>query len=70
MLVSALSKLFIILPDKFFFKSYFMVVFSFYNSVVKYEMQNLEVPTIHVLGELAKSGIRVLVYRYIKLEVI
>ncbi|KAK9987109.1 hypothetical protein SO802_032060 [Lithocarpus litseifolius] len=32
------------------------------SDVVKYEMQNLEVPTIHVLGELANSGIRVLVY--------
>lgn len=31
--------------------------------VLKYDMQNLEIPTIHVLGKLAKSGIRVLVYR-------
>lgn len=30
--------------------------------VLKYDMQNLEVPTIHVLGKLVKSGIRVLVY--------
>ncbi|XP_023888952.1 serine carboxypeptidase-like 45 isoform X1 [Quercus suber] len=35
---------------------------TFCSDVIKYEMQNLEVPTIHVLGELAKSGIRVLVY--------
>ncbi|KAK4837172.1 hypothetical protein QYF36_003359 [Acer negundo] len=28
----------------------------------RYEMQNLEVPTIHILGSIAKSGIRVLVY--------
>ncbi|GMY19567.1 serine carboxypeptidase-like 45, partial [Fagus crenata] len=32
------------------------------SDVIQYEMQNLEVPTIHVLGELVKSGIRVLVY--------
>ncbi|XP_059462899.1 serine carboxypeptidase-like 45 isoform X2 [Corylus avellana] len=32
------------------------------SDIVKYEMQNLEVPTIHVLGALVKSGIRVLVY--------
>ncbi|KAE8125151.1 hypothetical protein FH972_019985 [Carpinus fangiana] len=32
------------------------------SEVVKYEMQNLEIPTIHVLGALLKSGIRVLVY--------
>ncbi|KAB1222171.1 Serine carboxypeptidase-like 45 [Morella rubra] len=30
--------------------------------VVKYDQQNLEVPTIHVLGALVKSGIRVFVY--------
>jgi hypothetical protein len=40
-----------------------MVVFFLNNRVVKYEMQNLEIPTIHVLGALLKSGIRVLVYR-------
>ncbi|KAJ4706686.1 Carboxypeptidase [Melia azedarach] len=32
------------------------------SDVLRYEMQNLEVPTIYVLGKLAKSGIRVLVY--------
>lgn len=32
------------------------------SEVLKYDMQNLEIPTIHVLGQLAKSGIRVLVY--------
>ncbi|KAL9427852.1 hypothetical protein AB3S75_029938 [Citrus x aurantiifolia] len=32
------------------------------SEVLKYDMQNLEIPTIHVLGKLAKSGIRVLVY--------
>jgi hypothetical protein len=40
-----------------------LVVFFLNNSVVKYDMQNLEIPTIHVLGALVKSGIRVLVYR-------
>ncbi|XP_024018008.1 serine carboxypeptidase-like 45 [Morus notabilis] len=32
------------------------------SNVVRYDMQNLEIPTIHVLGSLVKSGIRVLVY--------
>ncbi|XP_010055744.2 serine carboxypeptidase-like 45 [Eucalyptus grandis] len=32
------------------------------SSVLKYEMQNLEIPTVSILGELAKSGIHVLVY--------
>ncbi|GAY43680.1 hypothetical protein CUMW_076350 [Citrus unshiu] len=32
------------------------------SEVLKYDMQNLEIPTIHVLGKLAKSGIWVLVY--------
>ncbi|XP_019442927.1 PREDICTED: serine carboxypeptidase-like 45 isoform X2 [Lupinus angustifolius] len=30
--------------------------------ILKYDMQNLEVPTISILGTLVKSGIRVLVY--------
>ncbi|KAL4275603.1 hypothetical protein AHAS_Ahas20G0123700 [Arachis hypogaea] len=33
------------------------------KSVLKYDMQNLEVPTISFLGTLVNSGIRVLVYR-------
>ncbi|PON45382.1 Serine carboxypeptidase-like [Parasponia andersonii] len=32
------------------------------SDVVKYDVRNLEVPTIHVLGTLVKSGIQVLVY--------
>ncbi|KAF8043684.1 hypothetical protein BT93_A1869 [Corymbia citriodora subsp. variegata] len=32
------------------------------SSVLKYEMQNLEIPTMSILGELVKSGIHVLVY--------
>ncbi|XLS81933.1 hypothetical protein HN51_047764 [Arachis hypogaea] len=32
------------------------------SDVLKYDMQNLEVPTISILGTLVKSGIRVLVY--------
>ncbi|KAK2981083.1 hypothetical protein RJ640_012038 [Escallonia rubra] len=32
------------------------------SDILHYEMQNLELPTIHVLGALVKSGIRVLVY--------
>ncbi|XP_018812409.1 serine carboxypeptidase-like 45 isoform X1 [Juglans regia] len=35
---------------------------SICSEIVKYNMQNLEVPTVPVLGELVKSGIRVLVY--------
>lgn len=33
------------------------------DSVLHYDMQNLEIPTVPVLGSLVKSGIRVLVYR-------
>ncbi|XP_048127470.1 serine carboxypeptidase-like 45 [Rhodamnia argentea] len=32
------------------------------SGVVRYEYQNLEIPTISILGELVKSGIHVLVY--------
>lgn len=32
------------------------------SDVLNYDMQNLEVPTIHILGSLVKAGIRVLVY--------
>ncbi|KAM7270151.1 hypothetical protein ACFE04_029365 [Oxalis oulophora] len=32
------------------------------SDVPKYEMQNLEIPTIDILGTIVKSGIRVLVY--------
>ncbi|XP_057506247.1 serine carboxypeptidase-like 45 [Actinidia eriantha] len=35
---------------------------SICSDVLHYEMQNLEIPTIGVLGSLVKSGIRVLVY--------
>ncbi|KAE9612495.1 hypothetical protein Lal_00033256 [Lupinus albus] len=35
---------------------------SLCSYILKYEMQNLEVPTISILGTLVKSGIRVLVY--------
>ncbi|KAJ7972098.1 Carboxypeptidase [Quillaja saponaria] len=32
------------------------------SGILNYEMQNLEIPTIHILGDLFDSGIRVLVY--------
>lgn len=32
------------------------------SGVLKYNMQNLEIPTINILGTLVKSGVRVLVY--------
>ncbi|XP_045824949.1 serine carboxypeptidase-like 45 [Trifolium pratense] len=32
------------------------------SGVLKYDMQNLEIPTISILGKLVKSGVRVLVY--------
>ncbi|KAK4412820.1 Serine carboxypeptidase-like 45 [Sesamum alatum] len=35
---------------------------SICSDVLHYEMQNLEIPTIGILGSLVKSGIRVLVY--------
>ena len=39
-------------------------VYYFSYSVLRYDMKNLEIPTIGVVGSLVKSGIRVLVYRY------
>ena len=39
------------------------VFFSGY-SVLEYELLNLQIPTINIVGALVKSGIRVLVYRY------
>ncbi|PIN25022.1 Serine carboxypeptidases (lysosomal cathepsin A) [Handroanthus impetiginosus] len=35
---------------------------SICSDILRYEMQNLEIPTIGILGSLVKSGIRVLVY--------
>ncbi|GFZ09332.1 serine carboxypeptidase-like 46 [Actinidia rufa] len=35
---------------------------SICSDVIRYDMQNLEIPTIGVLGSLVKSGIRVMVY--------
>jgi serine carboxypeptidase-like clade 2 len=32
------------------------------SGILKYDMQNLEIPTISILGKLVKSGVRVLVY--------
>jgi len=34
------------------------------SSVLEYELLNLQIPTINIVGALVKSGIRVLVYRY------
>lgn len=34
------------------------------SSVLEYQLLNLQIPTINVVGSLVKSGIRVLVYRY------
>lgn len=39
-------------------------VFLFCYSVLEYELLNLQIPTINIVGSLVKSGIRVLVYRY------
>ncbi|KAB1222170.1 Serine carboxypeptidase-like 45 [Morella rubra] len=39
-----------------------VTTWSVCSEVVKYDQQSLEVPTIHVLGALVKSGIRVFVY--------
>lgn len=38
----------------------------FCYSILEYELLNLQIPTINVVGSLVKSGIRVLVYRYEK----
>jgi serine carboxypeptidase-like clade II len=39
------------------------------NSVLQYELLNLQIPTINVVGSLVRSGIRVLVYRYDEIKV-
>jgi hypothetical protein len=39
-------------------------MFPFCYSVLEYELLNLQIPTINIVGSLVKSGIRVLVYRY------
>ncbi|KAI7992875.1 Serine carboxypeptidase-like 45 [Camellia lanceoleosa] len=39
-----------------------VTAWSVYSTVLHYEKKNLEIPTIHVLGSLFKSGIRVLVF--------
>jgi hypothetical protein len=39
-------------------------MFRFCYSVLEYELLNLQIPTINIVGSLVKSGIRVLVYRY------
>jgi len=33
------------------------------NSILDYNMLNLEVPTLHVVGSIIKAGVRVLIYR-------
>jgi serine carboxypeptidase-like clade II len=38
-------------------------------SVLDYELLNLQIPTINVVGSLVKSGIRVLVYRYEEIKI-
>lgn len=42
------------------------VCYFFCYSVLEYELLNLQIPTINIVGSLVKSGIRVLVYRYKK----
>lgn len=42
-----------------------VIPFSLCDRVLKYNMQNLEIPTINILGTLVKSGVRVLVYRLV-----
>jgi hypothetical protein len=44
-----------------------VIPFPLCYSVLKYDMQNLEIPTISILGTLVKSGVRVLVYRLVSL---
>lgn len=37
--------------------------FFYYHSILDYELLDVEIPTISLVGYLIKSGIRVLVYR-------
>jgi hypothetical protein len=36
-------------------------------SILDYDLRDLEIPTITVVGKLVKAGIPVLVYRYVRL---
>lgn len=36
-----------------------------HTRVLDYELLNLEIPTISIVGSLVKAGIRVLIYRYV-----
>jgi hypothetical protein len=36
------------------------------NSVLDYDVLNLEVPTLPIVGSLIKAGVRVLIYRYLE----
>lgn len=43
-----------------------VMLFKFLCSVVNYDMLNLEIPTVNIVGSLVSSGIRVLVYRWVQ----
>lgn len=40
-----------------------VTVLHYVNSILDYNMLNLEVPTLHVVGSIIKAGVRVLIYR-------
>jgi serine carboxypeptidase-like clade II len=40
-----------------------MIFVCFGNSVLDYDVLNLEVPTLPVVGSLIKAGVKVLIYR-------
>lgn len=44
------------------------ILVPFCFSVLEYELLNLQIPTIAVVGSLIKSGVPVMIYRYRKLE--
>ena len=53
---------------KFFSRTLVILIvipFPLCYRVLKYDMQNLEIPTINILGKLVESGVRVLVYRLV-----
>lgn len=41
-----------------------LLIFYVHVSVLDYELLDLEIPTITIVGKLIKAGISVLVYRY------
>jgi len=49
----------------YIYKTEILTILLMSISVLDYELRDLEIPTITVVGKLVKAGIPVLVYRYV-----